>query len=337
MSLRISAGLPTGMEGLTYPIPFSDPETIIRIAQAAEKFGYDSVWGNDHMTTQNYVRAEFPVPPRFWEPLMVYAFVLSNTKTLKVGTGILVLPMRRDIVVTAKQITTLDHFGKGRLEIGVGIGAYREEFKALQPDCKLERGDIVEEGLQALRLLFSERVATFEGKYYRFKDVELYPKTYQKRIPIYVGGNNANNVRRAVAWGDGWLPAGIEVDRLGALVIQMREIAQRAGRDPKTIEVAPQFVVHLGKTREAARARYRESQMSKHLTSLSKSTLKEQTASSEDINLIGSVEEVIEKAMAFRKAGVTHFLGLYFAANSADELVDQMQMFAEEVMPKIRG
>ena len=337
MSLRISAGLPTGMEGLTYPIPFSDPETIIRIAQAAEKFGYDSVWGNDHMTTQNYVRAEFPIPPRFWEPLMVYAFVLSNTKTLKVGTGILVLPMRRDIVVTAKQIATLDHFGKGRLEIGVGIGAYREEFKALQPDCKLERGDIVEEGLQALRLLFAERVATFEGKYYRFKDVELYPKTYQKRIPIYVGGNNANNVRRAVAWGDGWLPAGIEVDRLGALVIQMREIAQRAGRDPKTIEVAPQFVVHLGKTREAARARYRESQMSKHLTSLSKSTLKEQTASSEDINLIGSVEEVIEKAMAFRKAGVTHFLGLYFAANSADELVDQMQMFAEEVMPKIRG
>jgi len=337
MSLRISAGLPTGMEGLTYPIPFSDPETIIRIAQAAEKFGYDSVWGNDHMTTQNYVRAEFPVPPRFWEPLMVYAFVLSNTKTLKVGTGILVLPMRRDIVVTAKQITTLDHFGKGRLEIGVGIGAYREEFKALQPDCKLERGDIVEEGLQALRLLFAERVATFEGKYYRFKDVELYPKTYQKRIPIYVGGNNANNVRRAVAWGDGWLPAGIEVDRLGALVIQMREMAQRAGRDPKTIEVAPQFVVHLGKTREAARARYRESQMSKHLTSLSKSTLKEQTASSEDINLIGSVEEVIEKAMAFRKAGVTHFLGLYFAANSADELVDQMQMFTEEVMPKIRG
>ena len=203
------------MEGLTYPIPFSEPETIIRIAQAAEKFGYNSVWGNDHMTTQNYVRAEFPVPPRFWEPLMVYAFVLSNTTTLKVGTGVLVLPMRRDIVVTAKQIATLDHFGKGRLEIGVGIGAYREEFKALQPDSKLERGDIVDEGLQALRLLFAERVATFEGKYYRFKDVELYPKTLQKRIPIYVGGNNANNIRRTVAWGDGWLPAGMEVDRLG--------------------------------------------------------------------------------------------------------------------------
>ena len=84
--MRVSAGLPTGMEGLTYPIPFSDPENVIRIAQAAEKFGYDSVWGNDHMTTQNYVRAEFPVPPRFWEPLVTYAFVLSETKTIKVGT-----------------------------------------------------------------------------------------------------------------------------------------------------------------------------------------------------------------------------------------------------------
>jgi alkanesulfonate monooxygenase SsuD/methylene tetrahydromethanopterin reductase-like flavin-dependent oxidoreductase (luciferase family) len=123
MSLIVSAGLPTGMEGLTYPIPFSDPETLIRIAQHAEKLGYHSVWGNDHMTTQHYVREEFPVPPRFWEPLMTYAFIAANTTTLRFGTGVLVLPMRRDIVVLAKQIATLDHFSGGRLEIGVGVGA----------------------------------------------------------------------------------------------------------------------------------------------------------------------------------------------------------------------
>src|SRR5437762_583176 len=244
--MRVSAGLPTGMEGLTYPIPFSDPENVIRIAQAAEKFGYDSVWGNDHMTTQNYVRAEFPVPPRFWEPLITYAFVLSETTTIKVGTGILVLPMRHDIVVTAKQIATLDHFGKGRLELGIGIGAYREEFKALQPDAKLDRGDIVDEGLQALNLLFKERVCSFDG-------------------------------------------------------------------------------------------RFRKSQMNKHLVSLSKSTLKGQGAAThEEINLIGTPAEVIDKALAFKEAGVTHLLGLYFAANSVPELLDQMQLFAEEVMPKVK-
>lgn len=334
--MRVSAGLPTGMEGLTYPIPFSDPENVIKIAQAAEKFGYDSVWGNDHMTTQHYVRAEYPVPPRFWEPLVTYAFVLSNTKTLKVGTGVLVLPMRHDIVVTAKQIATLDHFGKGRLELGVGIGAYREEFLALQPGTRMDRGDIVDEGLQALRTLFTERVATFEGKFYRFRDVELWPKPYQSHLPIYVGGNNPNNIRRTVAWGDGWLPAGMHVERLRKDVQSLRSMAEQAGRDPKTIEVCPQFIVHVGKTRQAAVERFRQSQMNKHLISLSKSTLKDQgTATHEDINLIGTPAELVDKANAFREAGVTHLLGLYFAANTVSELLDQMQVFAEEVMPKI--
>ena len=82
--------------------------------------------------------------------------------------------MRHDIVVTAKQIATLDHFGKGRLEIGVGIGAYREEFKALQPDS--QHAIAATSSTRACRrcsLLFSERVASFEGKFYRFRDVEL--------------------------------------------------------------------------------------------------------------------------------------------------------------------
>jgi len=335
--MRISVGLPTGMEGLTYPIPFSDPANVIRIAQSAETFGYDSVWGNDHMTTQHYVRAEFPVPPRFWEPLVTYAFVLSHTRTIKVGTGILVLPMRRDIVVTAKQIATLDHFGMGRLEIGVGIGAYREEFDALQPDSPLKRGDIVDEGLEALRKLFGDRVASFEGKFYRFRDVELWPKTLQPRIPIYIGGNNPNNIRRAVAWGDGWLPAGMHVDRLRGHVKTLYAMAEKAGRDPKTIAVCPQFIVHIAKSRDAALERFRRSQMYKHLMSLRTSTLMGQGAiSHEEINLIGTPAQIVDKAIALREAGVTHLLGLYFAAGSVDELIDQMQMFAEEIAPHVK-
>jgi probable F420-dependent oxidoreductase len=338
MSVIVSAGLPTGMEGLTYPIPFSDPEAVIRIAQHAERLGYHSVWGNDHMTTQHYVRAEFPVPPRFWEPLVTYAFVAANTKTLRLGTGILVLPMRRDIVVTAKQIATLDHFSGGRVEIGVGVGAYREEFEALWPDAKVHRGDMVEEGVKALQLLFSERAASFDGAYYRFRDVELYPKPQQKRLPIYFGGNSPNHLRRVAESADGWIPAGMEADRLRGHVAELHAMAAKAGRDPKAIAVAPQYVAHLGRTQDAAVARFKESQMYKHLMSLRKSTLKEQIGRPmEDINLIGSVDRVVSKAQALKEAGVTHFLGLYFAANSVQELLDQMQMFAEEVTPKIAG
>ena len=334
--MRVSVGLPTGMEGLTYPIPFSDPEAVIRIARHAEALGYHSVWGNDHMTTQHYVRAEFPTPPRFWEPLITYSFIASETTTLRFGTGILVLPMRRDIVVTAKQIATLDHFSGGRLEIGVGIGAYREEFEALQPDSKTARGRIVDEGLEALGLLFRERVASYDGAYYGFRDVELWPKPKQDRIPIYVGGNNANNLRRTVDRADGWLPAAVPLDRIAADVKELHRLAGEAGRDPSSIEVAPQYIVHIGKTREAALARFEKTQMCAHLTSLRKSTLKEQgTLGHEDINLIGTVDDVVERANRLGEVGVTHLLGLYFAANDLRELLDQMQVFAEDVVPRI--
>jgi probable F420-dependent oxidoreductase len=336
MSLIFSVGFPTGMEGLTYPIPFSDPETLVKIAQHAEALGYHSVWGNDHMTTQHYVRAEFPVPPRFWEPLVTYSFLAAHTTKLRFGTGVLVLPMRRDIVVTAKQIATLDHLSNGRVEIGVGVGAYREEFEALNPEGHVHRGDMVEEGVRALQLLFSERVASFDGKYYKFKDVELFPKPKQARLPIYFGGNNPAHLRRTAECADGWIPAGLPVETLRRMVGELKQMTEVAGRKFSDLQIAPQYVVHLGRDQDKAVARYRESQMFKHFESLKKSTLKGQASvKSEDINLVGSIETVIERAQAFREAGVTHFLGLFFAANSVPELMDQMQMFAEEVRPKV--
>jgi probable F420-dependent oxidoreductase len=336
VSVIVSAGLPTGMEGLTYPIPFSEPEAVIRIAQHAERLGYHSVWGNDHMTTQHYVRAEFPVPPRFWEPLITYSFVAAHTKTLRLGTGVLVLPMRHDIVVLAKQLATLDHFSGGRLEFGVGVGAYREEFEALWPDSKAHRGDMVEEGVKAIQALFGGRSASFEGQYYRFRDVELYPKPLQKKLPIYFGGNSEKHIRRVAESADGWIPAGMEPQRLRGMVDRIQELAAAAGRDPKTIAIAPQYVVHVAKTDDAAIARFRQSQMYKHLVSLGKSTLKAQKSlPMEEINLIGSPSNVIDKAERLKEAGVTHFLGLYFAANDVQELLDQMQLFAEEVTPRI--
>jgi probable F420-dependent oxidoreductase len=335
MTVIVSAGLPTCMEGLTYPIPFADPEAVLRIARHAEQLGYHSVWGNDHMTTQRYVRAESPVPPRFWEPLVTYAFVAANTTRLRLGTGVLVLPMRRDIVVLAKQIATLDHFSGGRLEIGVGVGAYREEFEALAPDAVVHRGDMLEEGVKALQCLFSERVASFAGRYYRFRDVELFPKPRQQRLPMYFGGNSANHLRRVAQIADGWIPAAMEVDRLRKLAAELKDLTAEAGRDPGTVAVAPQFVVHLGRTQEAAVARFRESQMYRHLMSLRQSTLRQQAGAMEDFNLVGSLAAVVERAQQLEEAGVTHLLGLYFAANSVEEVLDQMQVFAEEVAPKI--
>lgn len=333
----VSIGLPTGMEGMMYPVPFSTPQDLVEIARRAETLGYHSVWGNDHMTTQRYVREEFPQPPNFWEILTTYAHIAAHTTTLRMGTAMLVLPMRRDIVVTAKQIATVDQLSGGRLEIGIGLGAYREEFEALHPDWKVHRGNLLDEGFRALDILFNQRNSSFDGKYYKFTDVEMYPKPLQKKLPFYAGGNNPNVVRRAAEYADGWLPACVEVNRLAEDVKRLHELAHENGRNPADISVAPQYIVYVGKTHEDAMARFRESQMYKHLVSLSASTLKDQgEVSHETINLIGSVDEVIEKANKIGEAGADHLLGLYFAVSSVPELFDQMQLFAEEVVPGLR-
>ena len=330
----VSVGFPTGMEGLTYPIPFSEPDALLSIAKHAEALGYHSIWGNDHMTTQNYVRAEFSRPPRFWDILITYAWLASQTKSLRFGTGILVLPMRRDIVITAKQLATLDHMSGGRLELGVGIGAYREEFEALQPGERAPRGRILEEGVRALGNLFTEDRATFDGEFFRYKDVELFPKPLQDKIPIYFGGNNVNQLRRTATLGNGWLPAGLPLDRITADIIRLRQLCASAGRDFSEIAIAPQYIAIIDYNHDRAVARFASSQMHKHLVSLTQSTLKEQAGvSMVEANLIGTPAEGVEKALALKAAGVTHLLGLYFAVNTVEELLDQMTLFAEEVVP----
>ena len=332
-----SVGLPTCMEGMMYPVPFATSDQVVELAVHAENLGFHSVWGNDHMTTQKYVRESYPTPPNFWEPLITYAYIAAKTTRLKFGTGILVLPMRRDIVVTAKQLATLDQFSKGRLIVSVGVGAYREEFEALQPSFKAHRGNMLEEGIQALRVLFAERNATWKGEYYEYKDVEMYPKPLQDTLPIYFGGNNPNAVRRTAIYGQGWMPAGMPPAQLKERVSMMHEIAAQHGRDGSKLDVAPQLMCYVAKTYEEAVKRFEKSQMYHHLVSLRQSTLKDQAGMDlVKANLIGSPEQVIPQIKALEEAGVKHLCGTYFVADSVAELKDQMSIYSEEIMPHIQ-
>jgi probable F420-dependent oxidoreductase len=337
--MRVSLGLPTCMEGMMYPVPFISPDQMIEIAIMAEKLGYHSVWGNDHMTTQRYVRAEFSQPPNFWEILVTLSFIASKTTRLRVATGVLVPAMRRDVVVVAKQLATLDQFSKGRLLVGMGVGAYREEFEALNPDWQVKRGDVLEESIQALQTLFTQRSASWRGAYFHFEDVEMYPKPLQAPLPVYVGGNNVNALRRAALYAQGWMGAGMPVHQLKLAVERLREVASQAGRDPHSIDIAPQFVACIARTHEDALQRFQASQMYNHLVSLSGTTLKDQVSAGvkfEEIDLIGTAGDIIEKIEALREAGMTHASGLLFPANHIDEYKEQIQWFAEEVIPQVR-
>jgi len=331
--MRFGICVATCLEGMMYPVPFASPAESLRMAVLAEALGYDSVWGNDHMTTQHYVRREFPAPPSFYDLLMMLCFIGARTTRIRLGTGILVLPLRH-VVVAAKQAATLDQLTGGRLILGVGVGAYREEYEALFPDVPVRRGVLVEEGIRALRRLFTERRVTIEGRYVRFRDVECFPKPVQDPLPIWAGGNAPEVRRRAGELADGWLPAVLSPEEVGHGVEEIRRVAERAGRDPAVIEIAPQFAVSIGRTREEAVRRFHASQLYKHLQSLKASTLRDQQSGGfEDRNLIGSPAEICERIEVYRKAGVTSLPALLFVANGVPEVLDAIELFGREVIP----
>ena len=335
--MRFGVHIPTCIEGMMYPVPFAAPEDILPTALLAERMGFDSVWGNDHMTTQRYVQREWPDPPSFYEPLITFTYVAARTERIRLATGIIVLPMRT-MPVLAKQVATLDQLSGGRVILGVGTGAYREEYEALHPDARdVRRGEIVDEGMRALRLLFTDRKATFRGRHVRFEDVECFPKPRQTPLPMYAGGNHPEVRRRAGVWGEGWMPAVLSPEEIQRGVEDVHRHAARAGRDGGAIDIAPQFACSIGRTHEDAVQRFRASQLYKHLESLKRSTLRDQQAGGfEQRNLIGSPEEICERVRAYAAAGATTFAGLLFVANTVPEMHEAIELFGQEVITNFR-
>ncbi|MCU1478720.1 MAG: putative F420-dependent oxidoreductase, Rv2161c family [Subtercola sp.] len=330
--MKFGLGVPTGTEGMMYPVPYADPDQAIMLAVEAERLGFDSVWGNDHVSTQAYVRAEFSEAPRFYDPYIYLAFVAAETTTLELATAITVMSFRHPAIV-AKQAATLDQLSHGRFILGVGIGAYREETESLWPGKPLHRGRQADEFLQALELLFTKRRASYDGEFVSFTDIESYPKPYRGRLPVLSGGNAAGSKERAAKYANGWLPAVLTPDEIADGVTEIRMTAEQAGRElPEDFEVAPQFSVGIGATSQAALEAFEATQLFTHMRSLSTSTLRDQQGGWLDRNLIGSPAEILDKVHAYAESGVTTLSGLLFGCNTVEQTLDAMADFAENVI-----
>ncbi|MGB4136451.1 MAG: LLM class flavin-dependent oxidoreductase [Microbacterium sp.] len=335
--MRFGLGVPTGTEGLMYPVPFADPEQAVRLAVEAEKLGFDGVWGNDHVTTQRYVRAEFDQAPRYYDPYLYLSYVAASTTTLTLATAITVFAFRNPVVL-AKQAATLDQLSGGRFVLGVGIGAYREEAELMDVRRTLHRGKHAEEYLQALTLLFTERRASFDGEYIAFEDIESFPKPRQSPLPILSGGNAIGSRERAAKYGHGWIPALLSPEEIREGIAHIARIAAEHGRElPAGFDVAPQFSVAPGKDTASAMANFERTQLFQHMRSLSGSTLKDQRQDDwTSRNLVGTPEQMLDQVRAYAAAGVTTMSGLLFACNTVEEALDHMADFAENVIAPYR-
>lgn len=332
--MRFGIGLPTCREGTAYPVPYVHPSEFVEIAQRAEELGYYALWGNDHLTTPAAIRATQPTPPNFYEPLITYASLASVTRRIRFMLGVIVLP-EREIILLAKQLATLDQLSQGRVLFGVGIGSYREEFEAVHPELKgANRGRMLEEGIAALRTLFSERRASFHGKYVNFDDVELAPKPHQKPFPVLVNAHADVALERVGASGDGWIVAGLPVARTAEARKIVDQAAQQAGRSPAAIPLHFQIWLSFGSNRESAIAKLKRSQHWQRITSIRRELGEEehlrQFAAG---NLLGAPDEVIEQIRQLQARTQVDHLGVVMLGESTRELLDDMQLFAREVMP----
>jgi len=330
--IKFGVGIPTARDGLMYPPGFCNKDSLVKITMLAEELEFDSVWGNDHVTTQSYLKNVKP-KPNYYEVMTSLSYLAARTQKIRLGTGVVPFPLRNCINL-AKEAATLDNLSDGRFVLGLGIGAYREEFESTG-GCG-NRGQILDEGLKALNLLFSEDNATFEGKYIRFKNIDLNPKPIQKPFPIYVGGNAHENLVRISKYARGWLPAIMPPDKLHDNLKELAILLRQNGRTIDEVDIAMESAMVLSSSYEEAKRIFIKSPMYKHIISLTRSTLKDLKLSDEDsivkLNFVGTPEQISEYIDTYIKAGATT-LWFDFIGDTLDEVRGMMKYFAKEIMP----
>jgi probable F420-dependent oxidoreductase len=201
--------------------PDANPEHLIQIAKLAERLGYDSIWATDHVLPSKL----FPsVYQTIYEPLTVLAFLAAITERVKLGTSILVLPLRNPAVV-AKTVASLDALSHGRVILGIGVGGGEDdrlEFQHVGANYS-DRGKRTDEYISAMRALWCSAEPEFAGKYASFADVVEAPKPVQPGgPPIWIGGKSDAALARAAALGDGWHPNYMAAEQLQARISKLR-------------------------------------------------------------------------------------------------------------------
>jgi probable F420-dependent oxidoreductase len=206
----------------------SYPETMVRMAQAAEAAGFDSLWAGEHVVFSE-AQSVFPPTYRRLDPLVALAYIAAHTQTIRLGTGVLILPQHNPLFL-AKELASLDVLSGGRVIFGLGVGWSQHEFEALGVSFR-DRGARTDEYLAAIQLLWSEARPSYQGRFVSFAHVQAYPHPEQQpHPPIVIGGHSAAALRRAVEKANGWFGAGLDLDATAHVLAELRAIAKGSTR-----------------------------------------------------------------------------------------------------------
>lgn len=223
---------------------FPDAAGAARVARAAEAAGFDTVLAIDHVVLPQQYDSIYPYSANgrmpaantapYVDPLIWLSFAAAATTTIKLMTGVIILPQREPLAL-AKQVATLDYMSGGRVELGIGVGWLKEEFAAIGVPFE-KRGKRADEYIGAMRALWAGDGASYHGEFVNFDKVNSNPKPSRGSVPIIIGGHSEAAARRAGRLGQGFFPSiGAPADTFPLFDV-VRRAAEAAGRDPESIE-----------------------------------------------------------------------------------------------------
>lgn len=293
------------------------PGEIRSLARRIEELGYDSLWVPDHLSFH------YPV----YEAMTHLAFVAAATERVRLGTAVLLLPLR-SAGLAAKQLATLDVLSGGRIIVGVGVGG---EARVEYDLCGVphdERGARASEAIRVMKLLWSGEAGDFTGRFSRFKGAKIDPPPAQRGgPPIWVGGRSAAALRRAARLGDGYVSYVLTPDRIrGAFETILRE-GEAVGRALDDFQLAHLFFVNVKPTYEEALDESAEILTGRYQMDF--------RAPSRKYNILGPPAACAEQLQSYADAGIRHFI--LSPTVPPDKLGEQFETLAREVIPALRA
>jgi len=216
-----------GLFGINFG-PCADAQVAVRVAQAAEQRGLESVWTGEHVVLPDPQVPPSPVPPEtpFLDPAVALAYVAAGTQTIRLGTGIIILPQRNPLVL-AKELASVDVVSRGRLIFGLGIGYLKPEFDALGVPFS-HKGARSIEYLEAMRAIWTQPQPRYRGRFVNFAGIQSLPRPRQQpHPPIVIGGGTPEAFKRAVQHGNGWYGFALDLDTTARAIEGLRAAEQR--------------------------------------------------------------------------------------------------------------
>jgi probable F420-dependent oxidoreductase len=275
---------------------------VLDVAIAAEALGFEYLWAGERVFYPGPAPRNTPID---FDPFTVLSYVAGRTSRIRLGTSTVILPYRNPVLL-AKAVATLDQLSGGRVTLGVGVGSFEKEYEFLGVPFA-QRGAICDEHIYALKEIWTSELPQFRGRFCSFGPLTFSPKPVQKpHPPIWIAGDSQRAMQRAVEFGDAWQPE-LDLPQMETAARRFFDLAAEKGRLPPPL-------LTVGSRRLQ---------------------IADVDAGPERQPLQGSPEQVAADVRRYIELGVRHFV--FWVPTGPANVIDQMQRFAERVIPLLQA